>query len=108
MKITLAGKDYELPERFLLGQIRRISEKIGALLKPEDDPSGNLSRIWDCRLSVITIALSPQWPDISPDVLEGMPITNDEVAAAYEAIVEHAGFVRKGQALGEGTAETAA
>lgn len=96
MQVTLAGKAYDLPEQFNLGQIRRISTLTASALTNEPDPVKLTDLVWQRRLDVVSFALKgPLWPDISPEKLEEMTITNEEISAAYMAIIDHAGLVPK-------------
>lgn len=109
MKITIAKKEYELPDEFTLGQLKRISIATATTLRKEDDPVRMTELVWERRLQVLSIALEgvPGWD--AGQSLENMRISNAEISDAYIAILTHAGFVQKGESadMGEAVAETA-
>lgn len=106
MQITLAKKAYDLPEEFTLGQIRKISTKVAALIDKQPDSEKRADLVWSRRLDITAIALQTAWPDVTASVLEALPISNDEIMKAYADILEHAGLVpKRDEVPGEAIAE---
>lgn len=107
MKITLAGKEFEV-RPLTLRQIRDISVSTSGALQNDNDPSVNAARAWDRRIDVLVSALKRDNPEITKDSILDMETTHEEVFKAHDDLLRFSGLVPKEDAKpGEAVAEAA-
>lgn len=102
--ITLAGKSYSLPEKFVLRQLRDISS-ISVRTVPD---SASEKEIFFCAQSVdmIEVALRRTETPLKADDIMDSETDISEIFTARKIILEHTGLQAKGDPKpGEGEAE---
>ncbi len=92
-KITLSGIEYELPEKFVLAQLREFG-MISTRVTPES-ASEKEAYFYDQSVDYVVVALNrTETPLRSTDIME-MTITIPEVFAARRIILQHSGLLAK-------------
>lgn len=94
--ITLAGKDYTVGE-LRLRALRDIHTAALIENMPED-PQEDVRRFYDRTAGVIAAALRCDHPEMTLDAVLDLAVTRDELIAANNRILQHAGLVPAGEA----------
>ena len=87
--ITLAGEDYEIPRRFNIGELKRMTEVV------DNGAAGNVNvveRSWQ----LVAIALARKYPEVKID--DELETDIAELNAAAATVIDAAGFVMVGKA----------
>lgn len=116
LKITLAGKEYDLP-RLNLKQMRALSvfgakAKMDALKDAEARERGEgkelpdiIANAYDSNVEIVAAAMSRAYPEMTADALYELETTNEEMLAAANAVLIFAGIVAKPEDAPKGEAE---
>ena len=83
--ITLAGDNYEIPDRFNIGELKQMAEVV--------DAGGNV--VGRSR-ALIEVALARKHPEVK--LSDDFETTMAEINAAASSIIDIAGFVQAGKA----------
>lgn len=119
LKISLAGKDYDLP-RLNLKQLRTLSvfgakAKMDALKELEAKERGEgkelpdiIANAFDSNVEIVAAAMSRAYPDMTEAALFELETTNEEVLSAANAVLVFAGIIAKPEDAPKGEAEAPA
>lgn len=99
LKITLAGKPYEVASPLAFGTI--IDLRVAAARPEAADPQEETRRSYLRSLEIISIGLRKLHPDMTPDAMRDLPMTEKEVGAAVAAVLKFSGLELKDPGEGE-------
>lgn len=90
--ITLGDKAYTIPQPLNLGQLRDLS--IAVTLPELPDPQEVVRRSYERAIAAIAAALIEDYPEMTAAAIYKIRgITNKQMRAAYDAILEFSGLI---------------